>query len=132
MTSRIVRRVVTLLLCAIAIGANSALAGQPPQVTSDGRVIPGESCGFGVTTRNERIAILGRWIVTPAVFSLVSLGAAVTIRRRMRRIVSSRRRTLCAKLVGVFGAVWILLCLHVVLVGGLHFFDVISLYEPFP
>lgn len=119
-----------LFAAMFGIAASSANASQPPLVAPDGSVIPEKSCGWGVTTSSERTAILARWIVVPTMLGLLSLGSAVLIRRRLRRITDDRWRRRCAALVGVLGAASLLLGLFVLMFGVLHVFDVISLYEP--
>ena len=130
MTVGVVRKVSLLMLLSCSVGMSTVHAAKRPIELPDGRVIPGESCGWGVTTFGERTAILLKWLVAPSLFGATSLTAAVLIRKRLRRVVDQQRREGWAVLVGLLGAVSLLSALHVLFFGSLHAFDVISLYEP--
>jgi hypothetical protein len=109
---------------------SDSFGAQKPIALPDGRVVPGESCGMGVTTQSERMAILTRWIVAPTIAGAATLTTAVAIRRRLCHIGDPRRRAFSAAFMGILGAISLLLGLFVFLVSGLHLFDVFSLYEP--
>lgn len=119
---------VTLVL--LVLNASESEASQPPIVLPGGQVVPGGSCGMGVTSRKERTAILTRWLLAPAVAGTISLMSAVVIRRRLRFVSDQRRRSRLAVVVGILGGVALMFGLFVLVVGGLHAFNVFSLYEP--
>ena len=130
MSASFVRVALLVALISHALNVSALMASQPPMTFPDGRTVPGGSCGMGVTSQSERAAILTLWLVVPSLAGATSLLSAVIIRRRLRFVSDQRRRTRMAALVGILGAVALTLGIYVLLVGGLHTFDVFSLYEP--
>lgn len=130
MSEHFVRNALLAVLLALVWPVSDSWGTQPPITLPDGRVVPGGSCGMGVTTQSERAAILTRWIAAPSFASIALLTCAIAFRRRLCHISDRRRRTYSAAIVGIMGAIGLTLGLLVLLVGGLHLFDVFSLYEP--
>lgn len=131
MSAGFVRDALFVTLISFALNASDSMASQPPFTYPGGGIAgPGGSCGTGVTSKSERAAILTRWLVAPSIAGAISLVSAVVVRRRLRLISDQRRRSRSAALVGILGAVALTLGLYVLLVGGLHLFNVFSLYEP--
>lgn len=129
MTVSFARSALLFVLSSVALNASDGNAAQPVRLLN-GHVIPGGSCGTGVTTKSERSAIVRRWLVAPGFAGAISLASAVLIRRQLRRVVHQRWRRRGAVLTGILGAVSLMLGLYVLVVGSLHLFNVISLYEP--
>lgn len=127
-TVSLARSALLFVLLSVVLNASDGNAAQPVRLLN-GRVIPGGSCGTGVTTRSERSAIVRRWLVAPGLAGSISLASAVLIRRQLRRVVHQRWRRQGAVLTGILGAVSLMLGLYVLVVGSLHLFNVISLYE---
>ena len=132
MSEHFVRNALLAVLLSLVWPVSDSWGAQPPITLPDGRVVPGGSCGMGVTTQGERAAILTRWIEAPAFASIAILTCAIAIRRQLRHISDRRRRAYSTAIVGILGAIALTLGLFVLLVGGLHLFDVFSLYEPMP
>lgn len=130
MSEQFVRKVLLATLLTVVGTVNFAWGAQPPITLPDGRVVPGGSCGLGVTTQSERVAILTRWLAGPTFVGIFMLTSAAAVRRRLGRMSDPVRRARSAKVVGVLGATALTLGLYVLLAGGLHLFDIISLYEP--